>query len=65
MSLVHRDADGVHLPDDFEPLDQYAAEDALYLTEHPRRCGCRDCDPDTYNDPAERDELESGWRRGS
>lgn len=23
--------------------------------EHPRRCGCVDCDPDFYFDPAERD----------
>jgi hypothetical protein len=23
--------------------------------EHPQGCGCRDCDPDFYTDPAERD----------
>ena len=23
--------------------------------EHPRRCGCIECDPDFYFDPAERD----------
>ena len=25
--------------------------------EHPRRCGCVECDPDCYFDPAERSEL--------
>ena len=34
---------------DFERLDEHATFD------HPSTCGCRDCDPDFYFDPAERD----------
>lgn len=33
----------------FEELDEYVSVD------HPMTCGCRECDPDFYFDPAERD----------
>jgi hypothetical protein len=33
----------------FEELDEYVSVD------HPMICGCRECDPDFYFDPAERD----------
>jgi len=37
MSLVARDADGVHLPDDYDPRDPhgYAAEDDRFLFANP------------------------------
>ena len=35
--------------DHFEELDEYVSLD------HPETCGCRECDPDFYIDPAERD----------
>ncbi len=35
--------------EEFERLEEYLSLD------HPPTCGCRDCDPDFYFDPAERD----------
>ncbi len=35
--------------EEFERLEEYLSQD------HPPTCGCRDCDPDFYFDPAERD----------
>lgn len=35
--------------DDFDRLEEYVTFD------HPHTCGCRECDPDFYFDPAERD----------
>jgi hypothetical protein len=34
---------------DFDQLEEFVPLD------HPPTCGCRDCDPDFYFDPAERD----------
>ena len=34
---------------DFDRLDEHMTFD------HPSSCGCRECDPDFYFDPAERD----------
>lgn len=57
----HRDAepeDAMNERDDidrrFETETESESENETAL-EHPRRCGCVECDPDFYFDPAERD----------
>lgn len=35
--------------DDYDRLEQHVS------LHHPPSCGCRECDPDFYFDPAERD----------
>ena len=42
--------------DDIDRRNELEIEsDSDTTQEHPRRCGCVDCDPDFYFDPAERD----------
>lgn len=38
---------------DFAPI-AFDSADCAPRAEHPLCCPCRDCDPDTYFDPAER-----------
>ena len=38
-----------------DDIDRREEKENETTHEHPRRCGCIECDPDGYFDPAERD----------